>query len=224
MEGTIAAAYRQKHGFQERGIKMLAVKMERPRVIEIESERSPAREIPVLSGSVYERWKGSEEARRSLLRISLNELRAPLTVIKGCADALQYGFMGELNDLQVKKVGIIVDRTDKMARIIETADWGFSVLEEVEGDFVSVLSQELRGPLAVIKGYADALQYGDLGKVTDLQARKIGIINDCADLITEIVDGFISADRLSEGLLQDGIWPDPSREELDRMIYEVERV
>ena len=149
---------------------------------------------------------------------------APLTVIKGCADALQYGYMGDLSGPQREKVGIIVDRTDKTTRVIETADWGFSVLAEVNGDFVSSLSQELRSPLAVIKGYADALQYGDLGEVTDLQARKVGIINDCADLIAEIVDGFVNADRLLEDSLQDGIWPSPSREELDRMIVEVERV
>jgi len=203
---------------------MLAVKTERPWVIEIESEHSPAREIPVLSGSVYERWSKSEEVRRNLLRIALNELRAPLTVIKGCADALQYGYMGGLSEIQVEKVGVIVTRTDKMKRVIETADWGFSILEEVNGDFVSTLSQELRGPLAVIKGYVDALQYGDLGEVTDLQARKVGIINDCVDLMEEIIDGFINADRFSEGSLEEGIWPAPIREELDRMIYEVERV
>jgi hypothetical protein len=40
----------------------------------------------------------------------------------------------------------------------------------------------------------------------------------------EIIDGFINADRLSERLLEDRIWPAPSREELDRMICEVERV
>jgi signal transduction histidine kinase len=203
---------------------MLAVEVERPQVIEIESEYSPAREIPVLSGSVYERWIESKQAKRDLLRIALNELRAPLTVIKGCADALQYGYMGELREIQIEKVGVIVARTDKMARVIEAADWGFSVLEDVNGDFVSTLSQELRGPLAVIKGYADALQYGDLGEVTDLQARKVGIINDCADLMAEIVKELINADRLSERLLEDRIWPAPSREELDRMIYEVERV
>ena len=131
--------------------------------------------------------------------------------------------MGDLSDLQREKVGVVVDRTDKMARVIETADWGFSILDGVNGDFVSILSRELRGPLAVIKGYADALQYGDLGEVTDLQARKVGIINDCVDLMAELIDGFINADRLSEDSLEDGIWPLPSREELDRMIYEVER-
>jgi signal transduction histidine kinase len=203
---------------------MLAVKMERPQVIEIESDYSLAREIPVLSGSVYDRWGKSEEARRNLLRIALNKLRAPLTVIRGCADALQYGYMGELSEHQMEKVGVIVTRTDKMIRIIEAADWGFSVLDEVNGDFVSTLSQELRGPLAVIKGYADALQYGDLGEVTDLQARKVGIINDCADLMAETIGRLINADRISDSLLEDRIWPAPSREELDRMICEVERV
>ena len=91
-------------------------------------------------------------------------------------------------------------------------------------NLLHIALNEMRGPLAVIKGYADALQYGDLGQVTDLQARKVGIINDCADLMAETIGRLINTDRLSEDLFEDSIWPAPSRAGIDRMIYEVERV
>jgi signal transduction histidine kinase len=190
---------------------MLAFDVERPQVVEVCFQASPTIEIPVTV----------EQVRESSLSSPSPALRTPLATIKRYVDALQYGNLGELTGLQMKKIGIIKARADRMADVLEDADWAFSILDEVDLDFVSSLSHELRTPLAIIKGYADALQYGDLGELTGLQMEEVRIINACADLMADVIDDLLDISLFEDIDLVGEEWPTPNRDDIRNMICHI---
>ena len=190
---------------------MLAFDVERPQVVEVCFQSSPTIEIPVTVEQICE----------SSLNSLSPALRTPLATIKRYVGALQYGGPGELTELQMKKIGIIEARAYRMADVLEDIDWAFSILDEVDLDFVSSLSHELRTPLAIIKGYADALRYGDLGELTDLQMEKVRIINTCADLMADVIDNLLDVSLFEDIDLVGEEWPTPNRDDIRNMICSI---
>jgi len=158
---------------------------------------------------------------RDLLSNISRELRPRLAVVARHCDILQCGQVGELTDIQVEKIEVINSRSDKMAEELETAAWGLSVLGRVDRDFFVTFSQELRNHLAIIKGYADALQYGDLGELTGPQVEMVKVINACADRMIGILDELLDVNALQQACLAGEGWPAPKREELGRMVCKV---
>ncbi|MDY6793863.1 MAG: histidine kinase dimerization/phospho-acceptor domain-containing protein [Actinomycetota bacterium] len=65
--------------------------------------------------------------------------------------------------------------------------------------FVDIASHELRTPLSIIKGYADAFQYGDLMQLNEFQMDKIRIINTKADRMTKTINDLLDLSRIERG-------------------------
>jgi len=71
--------------------------------------------------------------------------------------------------------------------------------EESIRHFVDIASHELRTPLSIIKGYAEAFQFGDLMKLNEFQLEKIRIINDKADKMAKTINDLLDLSRIERG-------------------------
>ncbi|MBN2025666.1 MAG: PAS domain S-box protein [Actinobacteria bacterium] len=71
--------------------------------------------------------------------------------------------------------------------------------EESIRHFVDIASHELRTPLSIIKGYADAFQFGDLMDLSDFQMEKIRIINTKADKMSKTINDLLDLSRIERG-------------------------
>ncbi len=117
------------------------------------------------------------------------------------------GIVGIAHDLSERhRLEAMVERSHQD---LEKAYEELSVLDKMKSDFVAIASHELRTPLSIIKGYADAFQYGELGDLTAFQADKIKIMNVRADQMTKIINDLLDVTRLEEGRLVGERWPAP---------------
>ncbi len=117
------------------------------------------------------------------------------------------GIVGIAHDLsERKRLEALVERSHQD---LEKAYEELSVLDKMKSDFIAIASHELRTPLSIIKGYADAFEYGELGDLNDLQLEKIRIVNNRADQMTKIINDLLDATRLDEGRLVGQRWPAP---------------
>ncbi len=71
--------------------------------------------------------------------------------------------------------------------------------EESIRHFVDIASHELRTPLSIIKGYAEAFQFGDLMALNEFQLEKIKIINDKADKMAKTINDLLDLSRIERG-------------------------
>ena len=71
--------------------------------------------------------------------------------------------------------------------------------EESIRHFVDIASHELRTPLSIIKGYAEAFQFGDLMDLNDYQLEKIRIVNAKADKMSKTINDLLDLSRIERG-------------------------
>jgi len=71
--------------------------------------------------------------------------------------------------------------------------------EESIRHFVDIASHELRTPLSIIKGYAEAFQFGDLMDLNDFQLEKIRIVNAKADKMAKTINDLLDLSRIERG-------------------------
>jgi PAS domain S-box-containing protein len=72
-------------------------------------------------------------------------------------------------------------------------------VERLKSEFISMVSHDLRTPLAVIKGYAATLLNPNLKLDEDRKRRFTVGINDASDKLTRIIDNLLSVSRLESG-------------------------
>lgn len=72
-------------------------------------------------------------------------------------------------------------------------------LEQLKAEFLRVASHELRGPLAVTRGYLNMLEDGDFGQVEPTIERIHHILSAKAAEMNAIVDSMLEAARLDQG-------------------------
>ncbi len=117
------------------------------------------------------------------------------------------GIVGIAHDLsERRRLQAMVEESHKY---LEIAYEELSVLDKMKSDFIAIASHELRTPLSIIKGYADAFQFGELGELTPFQMDKIRIINARADQMTKIINDLLDITRMEEGRLVGERWPAP---------------
>lgn len=77
----------------------------------------------------------------------------------------------------------------------------FREAEQLKSTFVSVISHELKTPVALIKGYADTLQREDADWDTDTFRNGLSVIEDEADRLNELIGNLLAASKLqAEGM------------------------
>jgi signal transduction histidine kinase len=78
----------------------------------------------------------------------------------------------------------------------------FRQAEELKSTFVSVVSHELKTPVALIKGYAETLRRDDVEWDRDTVQESLDVIGEEADHLTHLIDSLLEASRIQAGGLR----------------------
>jgi len=77
----------------------------------------------------------------------------------------------------------------------------FRTAEEMQNSFISVVSHELKTPIALIKGYVSTLRREDVQWDQAVVQESLAVIEEEADHLTEMVEDLLDASRLQIGAL-----------------------
>ncbi|NPA91998.1 MAG: GAF domain-containing protein [Chloroflexi bacterium] len=78
----------------------------------------------------------------------------------------------------------------------------FREAEEMKSTFISVISHELKTPVALIKGYAATLRREDVQWDEETIREGLAIIEEEADRLTQLIDNLLDASRIQAGGLK----------------------
>ena len=78
----------------------------------------------------------------------------------------------------------------------------FREAEALKSTFISVVSHELKTPVALIKGYAETLRREDAEWDHAMVHDSLTVISEEADRLTELIDNLLDASRLQAGALK----------------------
>jgi PAS domain S-box-containing protein len=97
----------------------------------------------------------------------------------------------------------LFDREDRLVNIIaDVRDvTRFRQADELKSVFISVVSHELKTPVALIKGYADTLRRKDARWDPDTMQESLTVIVEEADRLNQMIDNLLDASRLQAGAL-----------------------
>ncbi len=98
----------------------------------------------------------------------------------------------------------LYDEEDRLTRVIlNVVDiTRFRQAEELKSTFVSVVSHELKTPVALIKGYAETLRREDADWDRPTMQESLGVIAEEADHLTHLIDSLLEASRIQAGGLK----------------------
>ncbi len=77
----------------------------------------------------------------------------------------------------------------------------FREAEELKSTFISVITHELKTPVALIKGYVGTLRREDVAWDREIVDDSLQVIEEEADRLTELIDNLLDASRLQMGVL-----------------------
>ncbi len=77
----------------------------------------------------------------------------------------------------------------------------FREAEELKSTFISVVSHELKTPVALIKGYVSTLRREDASWDSEIVQDSLEVIEEEADRLTELIENLLDASRLQAGAL-----------------------
>jgi PAS domain S-box-containing protein len=77
----------------------------------------------------------------------------------------------------------------------------FREADEIKRTFISVISHELKTPVALIKGYVGTLRREDATWDRAVVQESLTVIEDEADRLTELIDNLLDATRLQSGTI-----------------------
>jgi PAS domain S-box-containing protein len=77
----------------------------------------------------------------------------------------------------------------------------FREAEELKSTFISVVSHELKTPVALIKGYVSTLRRDDVAWDREIVDDSLKVIEEEADRLTELIENLLDASRLQAGAL-----------------------
>ncbi len=75
----------------------------------------------------------------------------------------------------------------------------FREAEELKSMFISVISHELKTPVALIKGFVGTLRRDDVSWESEIVQDSLEVIEEEADRLTELIDNLLDASRLQAG-------------------------
>jgi len=78
----------------------------------------------------------------------------------------------------------------------------FREADEIKSVFISVISHELKTPVALIKGYADTLLRKDACWDQETMQRSLNVILEETERLNRLIDNLLDASRLQAGVLQ----------------------
>jgi len=97
----------------------------------------------------------------------------------------------------------LFDRDGRLVNIIANVRdiTRFREADEIKSTFISVISHELKTPVALIKGYADTLRREDACWDPEITQESLTVIVEEADRLNQLIDNLLDASRLQAGAL-----------------------
>ena len=75
----------------------------------------------------------------------------------------------------------------------------FRQADELKSEFVSIVSHELKTPVALIKGYVSTMRRKDVQWDTEIMDESLQVIEEEADRLTHLIEDLLDASRLQAG-------------------------
>ena len=169
------------------------------------ADRKPWRELELAaSNGKYEEegWRLRKDGRRFWANVLITALHRP--------DGRLYGFAKVTRDMTERRRQqrhIEALRRREVVKLREHAQ-RMADLENVKSEFLRLASHELRGPMAVIRGYLSMLDQGAFGDLSADARRVVRILLTKSDEANHMIDQLLEAARMEEDRLQ--LSPEPS--------------
>jgi signal transduction histidine kinase len=98
----------------------------------------------------------------------------------------------------------LFDREGRLVNLIASVRdiTRFREADDLKNTFISIISHELKTPVALIKGYAGTLRREDARWEPDTVRESAAIIEEEADRLTQLIDNLLDASRLQAGGLK----------------------
>jgi PAS domain S-box-containing protein len=95
----------------------------------------------------------------------------------------------------------LLDREGRLVNIIANVRdiTRFREAEEIKSTFISVITHELKTPVALIKGYADTLLRKDVRWEPETMQESLTVVLEEADRLNQLIDNLLDASRLQVG-------------------------
>lgn len=137
-------------------------------------------------GGVYEEegWRVRKDGKLYWASVVITALRDD--------DGVLRGFVKVTRDLTTKR--------EEEQRLREHARHMVE-LEEAKSNFLNLASHELRGPLAVIRGYLAMLGEGSLGDLNEIGRDVVPILSQKVDEMNGLIEQMLDVARMQEGRL-----------------------
>jgi signal transduction histidine kinase len=100
------------------------------------------------------------------------------------------------------EVGQLVKNFNIMSDTIKEKEEEARKTDIAKDEFLAMITHELKTPLVPIQGYSDILLNEHLGKLTDKQKERIGIIKSSSETLLSIISDLLDAQKLDLGQLR----------------------
>ncbi|MGY5149754.1 MAG: sensor histidine kinase [Candidatus Nitrosopumilus sp. bin_68KS] len=127
----------------------------------------------------------------------------PLEIISRALSRVKEGVYGEKIEYRgTDEVGQLVDNFNIMSDTIKEKEEQAKKTDIAKDEFLAMITHELKTPLVPIQGYSDILLGEHLGKLTDKQKERIGIIKSSSETLLGIISDLLDAQKLDLGQLR----------------------
>lgn len=113
------------------------------------------------------------------------------------------------------------DRSDEigeLSRSFQSMTERLAELDRLKAEFVGLATHELKTPINVIGGYAELLNEGLYGEVSEKQREVLVLVQEQAKSLTRLVNQLLDLSRFEAG----GLRIEPEPVEIDQLLHEVE--
>ena len=127
----------------------------------------------------------------------------PLGSIIQAIGRVREGVYGEKIEYSATdEVGQLVNDFNVMSNTIKEKEEEARKTDIAKDEFLAMITHELKTPLVPIQGYSDILLGEHLGKLTDKQRERIGIIKTSSETLLAIISDLLDAQKLELGQLK----------------------
>jgi signal transduction histidine kinase len=138
-----------------------------------------------------------------LVLFVIRQSLSPLDSISKALSRVKEGVYGEKIEYSgTDEVGQLVENFNIMSNTIKEKEDESKKIGLAKDEFLAMITHELKTPLVPIQGYSDILLNEHLGKLTDAQKERIGIIKSSSETLLSIISDLLDAQKLDLGQLR----------------------
>lgn len=138
-----------------------------------------------------------------LVLFVIRQSLSPLDSISKALSRVKEGVYGEKIEYSgTDEVGQLVANFNIMSDTIKEKEEEAKKTDIAKDEFLAMITHELKTPLVPIQGYSDILLNEHLGKLTDKQKDRIGIIKSSSETLLSIISDLLDAQKLDLGQLR----------------------